>query len=98
MGIGRRCTTGTSVGRPTVLGSRSWISCAGADEQVAGEWWLAVDATVIRAHQHAAGARHASPKDVPVQRLAPTVLEASEHARPRARGWVELQEFPFRSG
>ena len=69
-----------------------------ADEQVAGEWWLAVDATVIRAHQHAAGARHAPPKDVPVQRLAPTVLEASEHPRPGTRGWVELQEFPLRSG
>jgi transposase len=41
----------------------------------AGEWAVAVDGTVIRAHHHAAGARHKPPKDIPAEVLAPTVLE-----------------------
>jgi hypothetical protein len=32
---------------------------------------MAIDSTVVRAHRHAAGARHESPKDVPEERLAP---------------------------
>lgn len=67
----------------------------GADGHAAGEWRVAVDATVIRAHQHAAGARHQPPQDVPAARLAPTVLEVAEHPKHRARGWVELQESSF---
>jgi transposase len=43
-----------------------------SDEQ--GEWIVGVDATVIRAHQHAAGARKEPPVDVPADVLAPTVL------------------------
>ena len=70
----------------------------GADEQDGGEWRVAVDATVIRVHQHAAGARYQPPKDVPAERLAPTVLEVAEHARHRARGWVELHESAHRAG
>jgi transposase len=50
---------------------------AGCDVAEGADWELSVDATVIRAHHHAAGARHCPPKDVPVQRLAPTVLEES---------------------
>jgi transposase len=65
----------------------------GADEVDAEEWRLSIDATVIRAHHHAAGARHAPPKDVPAERLAPTALEVAERARGRAGGWVELQGF-----
>ncbi len=38
------------------------------------EWTVGVDATVVRAHQHAAGARKSAPADVPVAALAPTVL------------------------
>jgi transposase len=45
-----------------------------------GEWALSVDATVIRAHHHSAGARHLPPKDIPAEVLAPTVLE--EAVRP----------------
>jgi transposase len=41
----------------------------------AGEWAVAVDGTVIRAHHHSAGARHKPPKDIPAEVLAPTVLE-----------------------
>ena len=47
---------------------------AGCDSQERGEWIVGVDATVIRAHQHAAGARKAPPVDVPADVLAPTVL------------------------
>ena len=43
----------------------------GADQD---EWAVGVDATVVRAHQHAAGARKAPPKDVPAAVLAPTLL------------------------
>jgi transposase len=45
--------------------------CDGDDEV---EWIVGVDATVIRAHQHAAGARKEPPVDVPADVLAPTVL------------------------
>lgn len=35
------------------------------------EWVLAVDSTVVRAHHHAAGARHLPPADVPDEVLGP---------------------------
>jgi transposase len=37
-------------------------------------WTVGVDATVIRVHQHAAGARKRPPVDVSAEVLAPTVL------------------------
>jgi hypothetical protein len=37
---------------------------AGCDEVGGRAWTVAADATVVRAHQHAAGARHAPPADV----------------------------------
>ena len=40
------------------------------------EWAVAIDATVVRAHQHAAGARHQPPADVDPARLAPAELSA----------------------
>jgi transposase len=46
----------------------------GCDVDEQGEWIVGVDATVIRAHQHAAGARQAPPTDVAAEVLAPTVL------------------------
>ena len=42
-----------------------------------GEWVLGVDGTAVRAHHHAAGARHEPPKNIPAEVLAPTVLEVS---------------------
>jgi transposase len=41
------------------------------DVDTGAEWAVAIDSTVVRAHRHAAGARHAPPKDVPAERLAP---------------------------
>ena len=38
---------------------------AGCDEADGPDWTVSVDSTVVRAHQHAAGARHAPPADVP---------------------------------
>jgi transposase len=70
----------------------------GADEMDAAEWRVSIDATVIRAHHHAAGARHAPPKDVPAHRLAPIALEAASREGPRAGGSVELQGFRLRAG
>ena len=56
----------------------------GADDIGAEEWRVSIDATVIRAHHHAAGARHTPPKDVPADRLAPTALEVVARDRRRA--------------
>ncbi len=42
------------------------------------EWTVGVDSTVVRAHQHAAGALRAPPKDVPEAVLAPTVHTGGE--------------------
>jgi transposase len=47
---------------------------AGCDQAEGAAWTVAADAAVVRAHQHAAGARHAPPKDVDPERLAPAVL------------------------
>jgi hypothetical protein len=62
-----------------------------------------VDATVIRGHQHAAGARHAPPKDIPAKRLAPLLGDPQPASEPAVEpepsaapspaqdtgGWVE---------
>ena len=37
----------------------------GCDQDGGADWAVAVDFTVVRAHQHAVGARHAPPKGVP---------------------------------
>lgn len=81
---------------------------AGCDLSEGSEWTVGVDATVARGHQHAAGARHAPPKDIPAERLAPLLLdpepaperEPALGLEPSAPpdpagdtgGWVELQE------
>ncbi|QNK79835.1 hypothetical protein [Nakamurella sp. PAMC28650] len=52
-----------------------------------------MDATVIRAHHHAAGARHEPPKDIPAAVLASVVLEAPIKALKDTGGTIELQEF-----
>lgn len=49
---------------------------AGCDQGEGPEWTVGADATVIRAHQHAAGARHAPPGDIPAERLAVAQLSA----------------------
>jgi hypothetical protein len=36
------------------------------------EWSVGVDSTVIRAHQHAAGARHAPPPHLAAEDVVPT--------------------------
>jgi transposase len=43
---------------------------AGCDEAQGKAWTVAADATVVRAHQHAAGARHAPPAGIDPGRLA----------------------------
>lgn len=60
-------------------GDGTWESILAAlqvdsDQGEGAGWAVSVDSTVVRAHQHAAGARHAPPKDVPAERLAPAVL------------------------
>ena len=45
-----------------------------ADRAEGPEWMVAVDAGVVRAHQHAAGARHQPPADVAEEVVAPLEL------------------------
>lgn len=61
----------------------------GCDQEEGADWSVAIDSTVVRAHQHAAGARHEAPKDIPAERLEPVTLSASL----RTGGGVESQEF-----
>lgn len=51
----------------------------GCDEEEGADWAAAIDSTVVRAHQHAAGARHQPPADIDPARLAPTQLAAPGH-------------------
>ena len=53
----------------------------GCDEGQGRAWTVAVDATVVRAHQHAAGARRQPPADVDPVRLAPATLSAPARIR-----------------
>jgi transposase len=50
---------------------------AGCDGAEGRAQTVAVDATVVRAHQHAAGARHRLPADAGPARLAPAALSFS---------------------
>jgi hypothetical protein len=53
---------------------------AGCDQAEGAAWTVAADATVVRAHQHAAGARREPPKDVPAERLAVAQLSVPVRA------------------
>ena len=46
-----------------------------ADQAEGAQWTVGIDAGVVRAHQHAAGARHQPPTDVPEEVLAPVELD-----------------------
>lgn len=73
------------------------------------QWRVAIDSTVIRAHHHAAGARHAPPKDVPAYVLAVALAEdlteatapsvdGASGAAGLTGGWVESHEIHARAG
>jgi transposase len=77
---------------------------AGCDEGDGPQWTVGVDSSVVRAHQHAAGARHEPPKDIPAERLAPMLppdprpdpqpevsaqREVSAQPEGHTGGWVE---------
>ena len=55
-----------------------------ADLVEGSDWTVGVDAGVVRAHQHAAGARHQPPADVAAEVVAPVELDTG--------GRVESQE------
>lgn len=44
-------------------------------DQGEDQWVVAIDSTVVRAHHHAAGARHTPPTDVPAEILATTLAD-----------------------
>jgi transposase len=54
---------------------------AGCDEVQGRAWTVAADATIVAAHQHAAGARHLPPADVDPARLAVAALSAPARIR-----------------
>ena len=60
------------------------IGRAGCDQAAGKAWTVAVDATVVRAYQHAAGARHAPPADIDPVRLPPIPLSVPARIRGRA--------------
>lgn len=67
-------------------GDRTWERILdelrrGADQDEGTGWTVGIDAGVVRAHQHAAGARHAPPADVAVEVVATTAVDTG--------GWVE---------
>lgn len=72
----------------------------GSDAQTdpSGSWDVGIDSTVIRAHQHAAGAPHTPPADVDAKRLAVALDDfesrRSKHYRAphHTGGPIELQE------
>ena len=73
---GRPSTTGIAAGQVTAPWLGSWTSCAcGADVAEGPDWTIGVDGAVVRAHQHAAGARHAPPADIPAEVVATTELD-----------------------
>ncbi len=55
-----------------------------ADAHEGPDWTVAVDSGVVRAHQHAAGARHTPLADIAAEVVAPTDVDTG--------GGVELQE------
>ena len=46
-----------------------------ADVAEGPDWTIGVDGAVVRAHQHAAGARHEPPADIPAEVVATTELD-----------------------
>jgi len=66
---------------------------AGCDEAEGQAWTVAADATVVRAHQHAARARREPPADVDPADLAPAAL--SVPARRRGAGGLPNREAPL---
>jgi transposase len=48
---------------------------AEADVAEGPDWTIGVDGAVVRAHQHAAGAHHAPPADIPAEVVATTELD-----------------------
>jgi len=67
-------------------GDGTWVEILdelrrGADSHEGPGWTVGLDAGVIRAHQHAAGARHQPPSDIAAEVVSTTALDTG--------GWVE---------
>ena len=61
-------------GDGTLAGIRNELR-RGADAAEGAQWTVGVDSGVVRAHQHAAGARRAAPADVPAEVVSTTALD-----------------------
>lgn len=61
-------------------------------------WVVAFDSTVVRAHQHAAGARHQPPQDVPAHVLAVALAEDLTEAVAAESGTVSASADHTRAG
>ncbi len=82
-------------------GDQTWVKIldelrCDADAHEGPEWTVGVDGAVVRAHQHAAGARHLPPVDIAAEVVAVTELDHRGLGRmtrnrppsPAARAWV----------
>jgi hypothetical protein len=76
---------------------------AGCDVDEGSQWTAGADSPAVGAHEHAAGARHAPPKDIPEHKLAPllaapaeTSVESPAESTGDTGGWAESQEFRAR--
>jgi transposase len=61
-------------GDGTLAGVLDELRC-GTDAAEGPDWTIGVDGAVVRAHQHAAGARHEPPADIPAEVVATTELD-----------------------
>jgi transposase len=61
----------------------------GCDTAEDGEWKVGADSTVVRAHQHAAGARHQPPADVPAHVLVAVLDRIGDSSAGHTGGPVE---------
>jgi hypothetical protein len=74
-GTGRLSLTGITAGQATEPWPVLEELRRDADAAEGPDWTIGVDGAVVRAHQHAAGARHAPPADIPAEVVATTELD-----------------------
>jgi len=70
----------------------------GCDSVDGEQWKVSADGTVIRAHQHSAGARHLPPGDIAAEVLATILDEGLRPAKPTGCSFELQENGPSRAG
>jgi hypothetical protein len=81
LGTGRPSTTDIAAGQAMGRGADLAALRQDADRDEGPDWTVGIDAGVVRAHQHAAGARHLPPADVAAQVVATTEVNTGGRTR-----------------